>query len=94
MLSTDSSPQGGLDYMMTLEDHVTREAAGNLMLVGDNSNAILQWSRQQGVQTTQLHWRSWEAEAVNYPANSKLFFTGSEHCAEPSSMKALVGDLK
>ena len=54
MLSTDSSPQGGLDYLMTLEDRVTREAAGNLMLAGADGSAILQWSRQQGVQTTQL----------------------------------------
>ena len=54
MLSADSSPQKGLDFLMPLEDRVTRHAAGDLMLAGADPKAILAWSRDQGIQTSQL----------------------------------------
>ena len=51
MLSTDSSPQGGLDYLMTLEDRVSRAAAGNLVLAGGDG---LKWAADNVIETTQL----------------------------------------
>ena len=55
-LSTDSSPQGGLDYLMTLEDRVSRAAAGELILAGGDGDEVLRWASMEGggVTTTQL----------------------------------------
>ena len=54
MVSTDSSPQGGLDYLMSLEDRVSRESASQLMLAGAGREALERWARDFGLQTSQL----------------------------------------
>ncbi len=42
MLSTDASPQGGSDYLMTLEDRVTRKAAG--LLIDSDPDDLAAWN--------------------------------------------------
>ena len=54
MVSTDSSPQGGLDYLMSLEDRVSRESAAQLMVAGAGQQALERWARDYGLETSQL----------------------------------------
>ena len=53
-LSSDSSPQGGLDFMMSLEDKVSRCAAARLVDCGDNMEMLEEWCRSSPITTTQL----------------------------------------
>ena len=54
MLSSDSSPQGGLDYQMTLQDKVSRLAAGDLMLAGSDPDSLEKWASSHSIETSQL----------------------------------------
>lgn len=54
-LSSDSSPQGGLDFMMSLEDRVSRSAAARLVDCGNNMEKLEEWCRNSSpITTTQL----------------------------------------
>ena len=54
MLSSDSSPQGGFDYMMTLEDRISMNDAAELISCGGDVERIEQWSSVPRIRTTQL----------------------------------------
>ena len=54
VLSADSSPQGGTDYLMTLEDRISKEAAGMLMLAGEDPERLDAWIATNPVQTASL----------------------------------------
>ena len=52
-LSTDSSPQGGLDYILTLEDRVSRASAGALMSA-TTPEEVERWAVDHVVETSTL----------------------------------------
>ncbi|CAJ1378576.1 unnamed protein product [Effrenium voratum] len=54
MISTDSSPQGGLDYIMSIEDRVTRAAAADLVAAADDEGRLDEWHAEDRVFTSQL----------------------------------------
>ena len=54
MLSSDSSPQGKLDLMMTLEDRISKDDAASLIACGGEVLRIEEWASSTRIVTTQL----------------------------------------
>ena len=54
VLSSDSSPQGKLDLMMTLEDRISRTDAEELIACQGDVAKLEEWSSKSKIMTTQL----------------------------------------
>ena len=54
VLSSDSSPQGKLDFMMTLEDRISRIDAEELIACQGDIAKLEDWSSKSKIMTTQL----------------------------------------